>query len=90
MILQDNLSLSLFQEVHVSVTRKNILFHLGGQDDLPAADDDEDEEEEKKVAPFLQPDTSFTLVLEVMGLMCDGQFMSMQDYLREQADNYKV
>ena len=70
------------------MTRKNILQHLGQS--MSELDSEEEEEEEEKVIPFLQQDTSFTLVLEVMGLMCDGQFKSMQDYLREQADNYKV
>ena len=39
---------------------------------------------------LVQPDTSITLVLEVIGLMCDGQRRSMQDYLREQPDNFRV
>ena len=30
------------------------------------------------------------LVLEVIGLMCDGQNRTLQDYLREQPDNFKV
>ena len=30
------------------------------------------------------------LVLEVIGLMCDGQNRTLQDYLREQLDNFKV
>ena len=37
-----------------------------------------------------QADTSTKLVLEVIGLMCDGQRKSMQDYLRCQPDNFKV
>ena len=28
------------------------------------------------------------LALQVLGLMCDGQYRSMQNYLREQKDNY--
>ena len=28
------------------------------------------------------------LALQVLGLMCDGQYRSMQNYLREQSDNY--
>ena len=28
------------------------------------------------------------LALQVIGLMCDGQYRSMQNYLREQKDNY--
>ena len=36
-------------------------------------------------------DTSWTsLVLEVVGLMCDGQHRVLQDYLREQPDNFKA
>ena len=31
-----------------------------------------------------------TLVLEVIGLMCDGQHRALQDYLRDQPDNFKV
>ncbi|XP_019861438.1 PREDICTED: uncharacterized protein LOC100634093 isoform X2 [Amphimedon queenslandica] len=30
------------------------------------------------------------LVLEVIGLMCDGQNRTLQDYLREQPDNFKT
>ncbi|XP_019849951.1 PREDICTED: inositol 1,4,5-trisphosphate receptor-like [Amphimedon queenslandica] len=30
------------------------------------------------------------LVLEVIGLMCDGQNRTLQDYLREQLDNYRT
>ena len=42
------------------------------------------------ISSLLQPDTSTKLVLEVIGLMCDGQRKSMQDYLRVQPDNFKV
>ena len=42
------------------------------------------------ISPFLQADSSTKLVLEVIGLMCDGQHRSMQDYLRVQPDNYKA
>ena len=38
----------------------------------------------------IPPDTSTALVLEVIGLMCDGQHRKMQDYLREQLDNFRV
>ena len=38
----------------------------------------------------IPPDTSTALVLEVIGLMCDGQQRKMQDYLREQLDNFRV
>ncbi|XP_023930445.1 inositol 1,4,5-trisphosphate receptor type 3 [Lingula anatina] len=31
-----------------------------------------------------------TLVLKVLGAMCDGQFADLQDYLREQPDNIKT
>ncbi len=31
-----------------------------------------------------------TLVLEVVGLMCDGQHRTLQNYLRDQPDNLKV
>ena len=29
-------------------------------------------------------------MLEVIGLMCDGQHKKLQDYLRDQPDNFKV
>ena len=64
--------------------RKNLLQHLGQEDNA------EETEEQDEVQQIVQPDTSFTLVLEVMGLMCDGQFKSMQDYLRDQPGSYKV
>ena len=36
-------------------------------------------------------DTSYIeLVLRVLGLMCDGQYRLMQNYLREQPDNIKT
>ena len=54
----------------------------GGADDVL-------EMEVDPVAMF-KPDTSTALVLEVIGLMCDGQRGSMQDYLREQSDNFRV
>ena len=38
----------------------------------------------------VQADNSAMLVLEVIGLMCDGQRRSLQDYLRAQPDNYMV
>ena len=42
------------------------------------------------ISPLMQADTSTKLVLEVIGLMCDGQHRSMQDYLRVQPDNFKA
>ncbi len=30
------------------------------------------------------------LVLEVVGFMCDGQHRALQNYLRDQPDNFKV
>ena len=48
------------------------------------------EERRDDAKSLVQPDTSITLVLEVIGLMCDGQRRSMQDYLREQPDNFRV
>ena len=48
------------------------------------------EERQDDTKSLVQPDTSITLVLEVIGLMCDGQRRSMQDYLREQPDNLRV
>ena len=39
---------------------------------------------------LLQPETNTTLILEVIGVMCDGQRRDMQNYLREQLDNFKV
>ena len=36
-------------------------------------------------------DTSYVeLALRVLGLMCDGQYRLMQNYLREQPDNIKT
>jgi len=36
-------------------------------------------------------DTSYIeLALRVLGLMCDGQYQPMQNYLREQPDNIKT
>ena len=68
----------------MSVTRKNILQHLGQQ---PEEEQEKEEDEEEE---FLPSDSNITLVLEVMGLMCDGQFRCMQDYLREQPELNKV
>lgn len=31
-----------------------------------------------------------SLVLDVIGLMCDGQNRNLQHYLREQPENFKV
>ncbi len=40
---------------------------------------------------MLASDTSWTsLVLEVIGLMCDGQHRVLQDYLRVQPDNFRA
>ena len=72
-----------FQLPRISVMKKNLLKHLGQEES-------DDETEDDEVNQIVQPDTSFTLVLEVMGLMCDGQFKSMQDYLRDQPGSYKV
>ena len=48
-------------------------------------------EDQVDISPALmQANTSTKLVLEVIGLMCDGQHRSMQDYLRVQPDNYKA
>lgn len=48
-------------------------------------------EESTFLSQILASDTSWTtLVLEVIGLMCDGQHRTLQDYLREQPDNFKV
>ena len=43
------------------------------------------------LSDLLTSDNNWTsLVLEVIGLMCDGQHHTLQDYLREQPDNFKV
>ena len=39
---------------------------------------------------LMPADNSAMLVLEVIGLTCDGQRRSLQDYLRAQPDNYTV
>ena len=54
----------------------------GGADDML--------EMEVDPVAMLKPDTSTALVLEVIGLMCDRQYETMQDYLREQSDNFRV
>ena len=48
------------------------------------------EERQNDTSLLVQPDTGITLVLDVIGLMCDGQRRSMQDYLRDQPDNFRV
>ena len=48
------------------------------------------DEMEMDPVSMLKPDSSTALVLEVIGLMCDGQRDTMQDYLREQPDNFRV
>ncbi len=43
------------------------------------------------LSDLLTSDSNWTsLVLEVIGLMCDGQHHILQDYLREQPDNFRV
>ena len=43
------------------------------------------------LSDILASDTNWTsLVLEVIGLMCDGQHRVLQDYLREQSDNFRA
>ena len=39
---------------------------------------------------LIRDNSWITLVLEVVGLMCDGQNRALQDYLRDQPDNFKV
>ena len=39
---------------------------------------------------LVNDNTWTTLVLEVVGLMCDGQHRTLQNYLRDQPDNFKV
>ena len=49
------------------------------------------EEEDTLLSQIMASDTSWTsLVLEVIGLMCDGQHRTLQHYLRDQPDNFKV
>lgn len=74
----------------MSVTRKNILQHLGQIEPEEEQEKQEEEDEDEVIKFFIKPDSSIKLVLEVIGLMCDGQFRSMQDYLRDQVGNYKV
>ena len=50
-----------------------------------------DEEDDTLLSQVIASDTSWTsLVLEVIGLMCDGQHRTLQNYLRDQPDNFKV
>ena len=50
-----------------------------------------DEEEDTLFSQIIAGDTNWTsLVLEVIGLMCDGQHRTLQNYLRDQPDNLKV
>ena len=67
------------------------LTHVG-YNRLPTDQQLMDEVMEMEVDPVakLKPDSSTALVLEVIGLMCDGQRETMQDYLREQPDNFRV
>lgn len=49
------------------------------------------ESDQKQLNEILQNDNNWIkLVLEVIGLMCDGQHSILQDYLRDQPDNFKV
>ena len=48
-------------------------------------------EENDLLEDILANDNAWTtLVLEVVGLMCDGQHRTLQNYLRDQPDNFKV
>lgn len=48
-------------------------------------------DETKLLSQLMSSDTHWTsLVLEVIGLMCDGQNRTLQHYLREQPDNFKT
>ena len=59
---------------------------------IPAdADMEDDGEEDVLLVDILESDNTWTtLVLEVVGLMCDGQHRTLQNYLRDQPDNFKV
>ncbi len=59
---------------------------------FPDADiDDGSDEEDTLLVDILDSDKTWTtLVLEVVGLMCDGQHRTLQNYLRDQPDNFKV
>ena len=48
-------------------------------------------DDDKKVSSLKFKDTSYIeLALRVLGLMCDGQYRPLQNYLREQPDNIKT
>ncbi len=52
---------------------------------------DGSDEEDTLLVDILDSDNTWTtLVLEVVGLMCDGQHRTLQNYLRDQPDNFKV
>ena len=60
-------------------------------DDDTGDGDISDDEEDLLLTDLLERDNTWTsLVLEVVGLMCDGQHRTLQDYLRDQPDNFKV
>ena len=57
----------------------------------PDSKTEEIEEESNLLSQLQASDNNWTsLVLEVIGLMCDGQHRTLQNYLREQPDNFKV
>ena len=57
----------------------------------PDSKTEEIEEESNLLSQLQTSDNNWTsLVLEVIGLMCDGQHRTLQNYLREQPDNFKV
>ena len=50
-----------------------------------------DDDNDALLEDILANDNTWTtLVLEVVGLMCDGQHRTLQNYLRDQPDNFKV
>lgn len=52
---------------------------------------DDSDDENIRLEDILASDNTWTtLVLEVIGLMCDGQHRTLQNYLRDQPDNFKV
>ncbi len=54
-------------------------------------DDYNDGDNDTLLEDVLANDNTWTtLVLEVVGLMCDGQHTTLQNYLRDQPDNFKV